>query len=180
LRAYWAQFNRFRVFGKNVYRSYDDESFGRRYQYVVLAFERASVLRMMHNDPLHGHFGRDKTMAKIKERFYWPRYGKDIATYVQTCVECAKTKPPQRRIHEAYVPLLALKPLRPVSTDTLATLHTSVSAQNVSKAKRTGKQGRGRPLENDAGRVVGPVLAKDLNEESRNTQAQLAVEPKAA
>jgi hypothetical protein len=66
LRAYWAQYRRFQIFGRNVYRTYDDELSGRRYQYVVPQNERAKVLQKTHDEPFSGHFGKEKTMAKSK------------------------------------------------------------------------------------------------------------------
>ena len=32
--------------------------------------------------PLSGHAGRDNTLRKIKERFYWPDYNKDTMEMV--------------------------------------------------------------------------------------------------
>ena len=40
---------------------------------------------------LSGHLGRDKTQAKIKERFYWPTITKDVQDFVQTCDACQRT-----------------------------------------------------------------------------------------
>ena len=35
-----------------------------------------------HSAPFSGHAGRDNTLTKIKERFYWPDYYKDTMEMV--------------------------------------------------------------------------------------------------
>ena len=40
---------------------------------------------------LSGHLGRDKTHAKIQERFYWPTITKDVTEFVKTCDVCQRT-----------------------------------------------------------------------------------------
>ena len=82
LYVYWCQFKRFRIFGKNVYRNYDKEYDGIHFQYVVPRGDREVVLKKIHDDPLGGHLGVDKTTDKLKLRFYWPNYLKDIAKYI--------------------------------------------------------------------------------------------------
>ena len=39
---------------------------------IVPAIARTQVLRMAHNTPIAGHFGRERTLQAIRERMDWP------------------------------------------------------------------------------------------------------------
>ncbi len=52
---------------------------------------RADILKIYHDTPGNGaHFGRDKTIRKIQERYYWPTMVADIRNYVNSCLPCAQ------------------------------------------------------------------------------------------
>ena len=53
---------------------------------------RTQILHDHHDTPLAGHLGRDKTLARIKDKFYWPRMDHDIKRYVKTCDTCQRFK----------------------------------------------------------------------------------------
>ena len=56
---------------------------------------RASIMKMLHDDPLSGHLGLSKKPGiKYWKRFYWPGVDRDIRSYCETCVQCQKTEPP--------------------------------------------------------------------------------------
>ena len=48
----------------------------------------------MQEGTLGGHLGEDKTMDRIKERFYWPGYHNDTSNWCKTCAACAQRKTP--------------------------------------------------------------------------------------
>ena len=45
---------------------------GTRYQLVVPRCMRHKVLKEVHEGAMGGHLGEEKTLQKLKERFYWP------------------------------------------------------------------------------------------------------------
>ena len=47
---------------------------------------RLSILDEFHGGTLGGHFGEAKTLALVKENFFWPKLKKDIARFVKKCV----------------------------------------------------------------------------------------------
>ena len=53
---------------------------------------RQAVLRLAHGIPLAGHLGRNKTAARILQRFYWPSVLQDVAEYTADPVQCVKKK----------------------------------------------------------------------------------------
>ncbi|XP_055863793.1 uncharacterized protein LOC129922301 [Biomphalaria glabrata] len=63
-----------------------------RLQILIPKTLRAKILNMAHDDPTAGHLGKKKVYAKIANKFFWPKMGKDIKNYVNSCTECAKQK----------------------------------------------------------------------------------------
>ena len=60
---------------------------------VLPAALTKDVLKELHDEPLSGHFGVNKTTARVVERYYWAGYTKDIHEFVQSCQVCQKRKP---------------------------------------------------------------------------------------
>ncbi|CAF0938986.1 unnamed protein product [Brachionus calyciflorus] len=113
---------RFRIFGKNVYRNYDKEDDGLHFQYVVPRGDRETVLKKIHDYPLGGHLGVDKTTDKLKVRFYWQNYLKDIAKYIQQCEQCALVKAPRVYTKQPIVPIRTSRPFQMITWDILGPL----------------------------------------------------------
>ena len=40
-----------------------------------------------------GHFGRDQTMGKVLEHYYWVEMLDDVKEFCQTCDKCQRVKP---------------------------------------------------------------------------------------
>ena len=51
-----------------------------------------SLLREAHSGGLAGHFGRDKTLALLSSKFFWPQLKKDVANFVKRCYICQSSK----------------------------------------------------------------------------------------
>ena len=66
---------------------------------------------MAHDSPASGHLGSEKTLVKVRERFYWPTLFRDVSRYCRTCHSCQSRKdPPKAR----YAPLQKMPvPTRP-------------------------------------------------------------------
>lgn len=47
---------------------------------------RYKLISELHNGGLAGHFGKNKTMVLVGERFYWPSYKKDVSKVIRHCL----------------------------------------------------------------------------------------------
>ena len=65
---------------------------------------RQRALAVVHSDPAGGHFGYDKTIAKCRNRFFWPGMSADVLLFVRHCSSCARQK-------SAAHPLAPLSPM---------------------------------------------------------------------
>lgn len=55
--------------------------------------EKQRLISKYHNDPLvGGHVGRNKLIAKLKERYIWKNLSKDVARAVKNCTKCIQNK----------------------------------------------------------------------------------------
>ena len=69
---------------------------------IVPRARRQSILEAFHDDQAGVYLGRDKTLIKIKRRFYWYGMGQDVHLHVGTCATCSVNK---RLHHHPRAPL---------------------------------------------------------------------------
>ena len=53
---------------------------------------REKVIWDLHRGGLASHLGRDKIIAAVGERFYWPNLRRDMSKFVQRCYVYQTTK----------------------------------------------------------------------------------------
>lgn len=53
---------------------------------------RDKILRWVHNSPTGGHAGRDATVKKIQQLFYWKGLTRDVQQQIRNCTTCQACK----------------------------------------------------------------------------------------
>ncbi len=61
-------------------------------QFVIPEKLVPKVLRLVHDVPISGHPGRDKTLALARKRYYWPTLRIDVESHVAHRVTCTQHK----------------------------------------------------------------------------------------
>jgi hypothetical protein len=87
------------------------------------------ILGEIHNEPYVGNLGYQKTIATIKNQYYWPGMKKEVVDFIARCLECQKVKPEHRH------PTIFLQPL-PISEWKWEV----VTMDFISKMPRTNKK----------------------------------------
>lgn len=59
--------------------------------------ERNNIIQQSHDPPTSGHCGVSKTLARVQERYYWPKMRCEIVRYVKRCITCQQQKVEQKR-----------------------------------------------------------------------------------
>ncbi|GJX52863.1 putative reverse transcriptase domain-containing protein [Tanacetum coccineum] len=84
---------------------------------ISLCSLREAIILEGHAGELAGHFGRDKTVALLREQFYWPKMERDVNRLLKRCRTChiAKTHSSNAGL---YTPLsVPVAPWKDVSLD---------------------------------------------------------------
>ena len=48
------------------------------------------VLETFHDHPMSGHFGVQRTLCKIRNRFWWSNMRKSVEHHIASCQQCMK------------------------------------------------------------------------------------------
>ncbi|KAM7314928.1 DDE-type integrase/transposase/recombinase [Ixodes scapularis] len=76
---------------------------------VVPSSLQEEIFQACHDDPTAGHLGYSRTLARIREKYYWPKLAKTVHHYTRSCHECQRRKKPPTR------PAGLLQPIAPPS-----------------------------------------------------------------
>ena len=113
---------------------YDEVNNGNHHEYVDFLIENSYLFKVtklciprtsfrdlliweMHAGGLAGYFGRDKIIALVEDRFYWPSLKKDVARIVAQCRTCRLAKTNKHNTG-LYTPLpVPHEPWKDVSMD---------------------------------------------------------------
>lgn len=91
---------------------------------------RKYLLKVAHDDPLYGgHLGRMKTKHKLMG-YYWPKMGKDVATYIDSCLVCQRHKASRKPKAGLLQPIYTSKVFEQVHVDIVGPM-TETSSGNI-------------------------------------------------
>jgi hypothetical protein len=89
VKYYWINREVFVLEKGVLWREGDEEKSARR---VVPKMYREQIVKLCHDPPLAGHQGIERTVEKVKSRYYWRGISKDVSAYVNGCMECNQNK----------------------------------------------------------------------------------------
>ncbi|KAL0901404.1 hypothetical protein ABMA27_006676 [Loxostege sticticalis] len=64
---------------------------------VVPEHEREKILADLHDAPTAGHFGVERTLQRIRTRYFWPGMRDYVAEYIKQCTACQRYKADNRK-----------------------------------------------------------------------------------
>jgi len=76
----------------------------------------------VHGGPLAAHLGSQRTLAQLKQLYYWPGTGKDIENWYKQCQDCVTSKGPPNRSHGKLTKVITGAPMDIVAIDILSGL----------------------------------------------------------
>jgi len=92
------------------------------YQLVVPEVLKSEVLHDIHEGVLGSYLGVDKSLGRLKERFYWPDHFNGVKQWCFTCVRCVTRKPGGRKRKAPLQPVVVWYHLRLVAVDIVGPL----------------------------------------------------------
>ena len=88
-----------------------------RIQTVIPEALQSEVLADLHEGALGGNLGTDKTLGRLKERFYWPGHYNDVRNWCHNCGVCASRKTPAPKARAPLTSIVTSYPLQLVAMD---------------------------------------------------------------
>ena len=88
-----------------------------RAQQIVPKSLQKEVLGLLHQGVGGGHLGTEKTLRRLKERFYWPGHYTDAADWCRSCTLCSSRKDPPAKARAPLQNIRAGYPLQMVAID---------------------------------------------------------------
>ena len=127
INVYLKQWNNL-VFRKNVlWRASYDRNGEEIYQYIVPESKRKQIMEKMHSSPFSGHLMFEKTIDKIRDKYFWPKQQVQVRNFIAACELCQKTTNPKITTRSPIMPIITSRPLELVTMDFMGPLSTSKS-----------------------------------------------------
>ncbi|XP_076748173.1 uncharacterized protein LOC143421991 [Maylandia zebra] len=123
-KAYWAQWKRLYLKdGVLVRKFHCTESNVFFPQILLLHAYRYSVMQQMHDGPVGGHFGAERTLARLKNRYYWYNMKDDVTLWCRTCTSCAERARPLKTPQAAMGTVRVGAPMERIAVDLMGPLN---------------------------------------------------------
>lgn len=90
-------------------------------QIVLPHLFRPNVLAMAHDIPMAGHLGRERTLHRVRKRFWWPSIVTDVREYCQSCPPCQRVARKPTRVPMVPLPVIG-EPFRRIAMDMVGPL----------------------------------------------------------
>ena len=124
-KSLWMQWGQLELHQGILYRSFQRYGVAKVLQLVVPLSMKKSVLQMAHDHRTAGHFGRTRTLNKIRQDYFWVNYRQDVTDWVRSCVKCQQRKGSPRKRKAALQPSAVGVPLQRVAMDIMGPLPVS-------------------------------------------------------
>ena len=126
IKTYWSQWDRLSPCNGVLCRRWESERGHEvHWQFAIPSNLRNDILQELHTMESAEHLGVNKTLERVKERFYWPGCTKDVKDWCRACDLCASR---ERPTHTPRAPLRTYHvgaPLERVALDILGPLPDS-------------------------------------------------------
>ncbi|RLU26298.1 hypothetical protein DMN91_000092 [Ooceraea biroi] len=97
-KIYWSHWDTLIVENGILYKTWvSTQPKSNRRQIIVPRDRIAEVLREAHDSPAGGHFGINKTLAKIRQRYYWATCKSNVEDWCASCQVCVAKKGPSSK-----------------------------------------------------------------------------------
>jgi len=97
-KSYWVQWKSFALRDGVLVRHWESTDGRKKTAQVVVPQSKVDeVLTELHGGASGGHLGANKTMDKVRQRYYWLRLRDDVERWCRQCDVCAASRGPMTR-----------------------------------------------------------------------------------
>ena len=87
------------------------------FQILVPSELRENVLQWVHEHPVSGHMGTQKTVGRLLDRFSWPGMCHQAKTFCRSCVPCQRRNRPTPRRRAPMISEITNRPFERIALD---------------------------------------------------------------
>lgn len=84
---------------------------------------REAVMEQMHSGPVGGHFGGERTLARVKTRYFWYNMRDDVTLWCRTCISCAAKARPNKTPQAGMGTVHVGAPMERIAVDLMGPLN---------------------------------------------------------
>ena len=95
-------------------------------QIVLPELLHTNALQLAHDVPMAGHMGRQRTLDRLRKRFWWPGITRDVDEYCKSCPECQKVTRKGARAPLVSMPIIE-QPFQRIAMDIIGPLPKTAS-----------------------------------------------------
>lgn len=94
-RTYWSYWDALLIKDDVLYKRWEAPNLKSSFLQLIVPRKRIKdILKEAHDSPSGGHFGVNKTLEKIRKRFYWATCKQDVEDWCKSCQACIAKKGP--------------------------------------------------------------------------------------
>jgi len=98
IKVYWLQWDSLLLRDGVLQRKWEFPNLETNiFQIIVPQKKIKQILEEAHDSPTEGHFGVNKTLDKIRKRFYWAACKQDVEDWCRSCKVCIAKKGPSEK-----------------------------------------------------------------------------------
>ena len=130
LKAYWFFWDQIHLRNSILYRRYEDEITKKTVNQLILPLSmRQTILTELYGSYTSGHLGEHKTLAKVRQRFFWHGQKNDVMNFCKKCTECQQRKPPAHKNKANLGSYIMGAPMERISLDIMGPFPRSTSGK---------------------------------------------------
>ncbi|XP_025162448.1 uncharacterized protein LOC112590369 [Harpegnathos saltator] len=96
-KIYWSQWEAIVVLNGVLYKKWESPNLLNHVYQILVPREKVSEVLEEADSPSGGHFGINKTLQRIRKRFYWATCKRDVEDWCASCKICIAKKGPSEK-----------------------------------------------------------------------------------
>lgn len=116
IKQYWSQWDRIKLENGMLHREWHGDRTVTK-QLIIPNALQPEILKMIHDDAVSGHLGIKRTLARLRNRFYWVNCDAAVAKWCNECQICQTRKGPAIKQKAPMKQYIVGAPLERVAID---------------------------------------------------------------
>lgn len=164
-KIYWSQWEAIVILNGVLYKKWESPNLLNHVYQILVPREKVSeVLEEVHDSPSGSHFGINKTLQRIRKRFYWATCKRDVEDWCAFCKICIAKKGPSGKGKSPLQVYNVGAPFERIQVDILGPLPTTLNGNRYVLVVLDcfTKWAEAIPLKNKRATTVAKILVEQV------------------